>query len=90
MNAKIIVFISLCTFAIMQSTLAAKKDSCVLPVESGRCRMYLERYAYNPDTNDCEMFVFGGCTKNANHFMTYKDCLAACKDMPFLSFDGAT
>ena len=58
------------------------KIDCHLPAEVGPCRAAIQRYYFNPDSGQCEMFVFGGCSGNANNFATLKDCENQCKKSP--------
>ncbi|XP_054082505.1 actinia tenebrosa protease inhibitors [Zeugodacus cucurbitae] len=51
---------------------------CLQPKEPGPCRMNLERYYYNSQTNTCEKFKFGGCRGNDNKFGFLKTCEDAC------------
>ena len=55
------------------------KIDCHLPAEVGPCRAAIQRYYFNPDSSQCEMFVFGGCSGNSNNFATLKDCENQCK-----------
>lgn len=41
--------------------------------------MNLMRYYYNPETNACEEFKFGGCKGNENKFGFKETCEKACK-----------
>ncbi|XP_014093871.2 papilin [Bactrocera oleae] len=51
---------------------------CQQPKEPGPCRMNLDRYYYNSQTNACELFKFGGCRGNDNKFGFLKTCEDAC------------
>jgi hypothetical protein len=51
---------------------------CLLPLETGPCDAYFTRYGFNPKTNRCENFVYGGCGANANNFESLAACEAAC------------
>lgn len=35
---------------------------CELPFEAGVCRAYFPSFYFNPSTNRCEEFVYGGCS----------------------------
>ncbi|XP_023305767.2 putative Kunitz-type serine protease inhibitor [Lucilia cuprina] len=57
-----------------------KQDpKCLLPMEPGPCRMSLDRFYYNAQTDTCEQFKFGGCKGNDNKFGFKQTCEAACK-----------
>ncbi|XP_050296032.1 PI-stichotoxin-Hcr2f-like [Anthonomus grandis grandis] len=51
---------------------------CDLRPETGPCRMYLERYYYDPSTRTCKMFIYGGCRGNKNNFETLRACYRIC------------
>ncbi len=38
----------------------------------------LTRYFFNPETNTCESFFYGGCMGNKNNFIEKNDCLKTC------------
>ncbi|XP_073820804.1 uncharacterized protein [Musca autumnalis] len=62
-----------------------KDAKCLLPMEPGPCRMRLERYYYNAETDSCETFIFGGCRGNENAFGFKETCEKACKTTPLIS-----
>lgn len=45
---------------------------------SGPCLAAFPRFAFNPDSGECESFIFGGCLGNENNFETVEECEAAC------------
>ncbi|KAG8519728.1 WAP four-disulfide core domain protein 8, partial [Galemys pyrenaicus] len=49
-------------------------SDCNLPKEKGRCRASMPRWFYNPSTEKCEAFTYGGCGGNSNNFMSKKIC----------------
>lgn len=51
---------------------------CEQPVEPGPCRAQLPRWHHDPDTGECERFLYGGCGGNDNNFATQAACEAAC------------
>jgi len=51
---------------------------CELPPEPGNCLAAIPRYAFNPKTQACEQFTYGGCGGNANNFERPLDCLTVC------------
>ena len=53
-------------------------DICLLPKEPGLCMAYFERYYYDPTTESCTMFIYGGCMGNRNNFETLEDCQTKC------------
>uniref|UniRef100_A0A182QVU4 BPTI/Kunitz inhibitor domain-containing protein n=1 Tax=Anopheles farauti TaxID=69004 RepID=A0A182QVU4_9DIPT len=58
---------------------SGRDEQCKLPPRRGVCRALLPRYRYDPAQQDCIEFKFGGCDGNANNFMSYKQCMEACK-----------
>ncbi|XP_049278385.1 tissue factor pathway inhibitor-like [Anopheles funestus] len=58
---------------------AGRDEQCKLPPRRGVCRALLPRYRYDPAQKECIEFKFGGCDGNANNFMSYKQCMEACK-----------
>ncbi|XP_060600709.1 kielin/chordin-like protein [Ruditapes philippinarum] len=57
---------------------ACKKAVCTLPAAIGRCKARIERYYYNSETKQCEVFYWGGCDSNGNNFKTAKACKKRC------------
>ncbi|XP_017038385.1 kunitz/BPTI-like toxin [Drosophila kikkawai] len=51
---------------------------CLQPLETGPCRMNLERFYYNKDTKSCETFKYGGCRGNDNRWGFRQTCEEAC------------
>ncbi|KAJ8037370.1 Kunitz-type serine protease inhibitor DrKIn-II [Holothuria leucospilota] len=57
----------------------AKADPCSQTFGLvGRCRARKLRYSFNADSNQCELFTYGGCGGNDNNFKTQADCEATC------------
>ena len=55
---------------------------CGRPPDPGPCDAALPRYAYNPITDVCEQFVYGGCEGNDNNFETQTECETTCGGGP--------
>lgn len=55
-------------------------DVCELPEEPGPCRAYIPRWAHDPETGQCEQFIYGGCGGNPNNFTTQAACEQECVD----------
>lgn len=51
---------------------------CSLTPETGPCRAMIKRYFFNPTSQTCETFIYGGCRKNANNFETEEECKEMC------------
>lgn len=67
------------------NTLKKVNDICNLPAMLKpkdtieiECRGYIEWWTFNSHTNDCEMYIYGGCGGSENLFNTYMACEAAC------------
>ena len=61
-----------------KKTCELSTPKCNQKVEVGPCRAQLQRYFYNKDTKNCEMFLFGGCIPNENNFESYDICAKTC------------
>ena len=53
-------------------------DQCTQPLEDGPCEGEFNRFYYDTITGQCRSFLYGGCKKNQNNFLTLKDCLNKC------------
>ncbi|XP_063000740.1 kunitz-type serine protease inhibitor 4-like [Elgaria multicarinata webbii] len=53
-------------------------DVCQFPKDPGSCKLSLLRYFYNPATNRCQKFIYGGCKGNGNNFETLEQCQKTC------------
>ncbi|KAJ7305058.1 hypothetical protein JRQ81_010857 [Phrynocephalus forsythii] len=52
---------------------------CTMTPEKGSCHGQHTRYYYNTESNNCEMFIYGGCLGNGNRFDNIQECLQRCK-----------
>ena len=53
-------------------------EVCDLPPVTGPCKALFRRFFYNATTDQCELFIYGGCGGNDNRFDTRSECIAAC------------
>ena len=53
-------------------------NKCKQQADVGPCRAQIPRYFYNKETNNCELFIFGGCNPNQNNFESYEICMKTC------------
>uniref|UniRef100_A0A8D0HA83 Serine peptidase inhibitor, Kunitz type 2 n=1 Tax=Sphenodon punctatus TaxID=8508 RepID=A0A8D0HA83_SPHPU len=53
-----------------QCAAAAVKKRCFLPKVVGRCRAAFPRWWYDPATQTCQKFTYGGCGANTNNFLS--------------------
>ncbi|KAG8131465.1 hypothetical protein E2320_009425 [Naja naja] len=51
---------------------------CHLPPQHGSCKDKIQRWFYDPKTQSCKTFTFGGCKVNANNFNTRAQCQRRC------------
>jgi len=57
----------------------SKSEGCEdEPFITGRCRAMLNRWSWNPESLECEKFVFGGCDGNGNNYPSRKKCEKKC------------
>ncbi|XP_054643767.1 tissue factor pathway inhibitor a [Dunckerocampus dactyliophorus] len=54
------------------------KELCALKQDPGPCRAIREKYFFNIDTGQCELFEYGGCGGNANNFESLEMCEETC------------
>uniref|UniRef100_A0A3B4AJT1 BPTI/Kunitz inhibitor domain-containing protein n=1 Tax=Periophthalmus magnuspinnatus TaxID=409849 RepID=A0A3B4AJT1_9GOBI len=55
------------------------KDPCQLPEAPGPCRGLVSRFLFDPETQSCRHFFYGGCFGNANNFRTIDECKNKCQ-----------
>jgi len=65
----------------------ALPSQCYLPKKVGPCRASFVRYYYNPSTDKCQIFEYGGCQANANNFETPIECKNLCGGEPSFSYE---
>uniref|UniRef100_A0A4Q8K5K8 U103-Liphistoxin-Lsp1a_1 n=1 Tax=Liphistius sp. SGP-2016 TaxID=1905180 RepID=A0A4Q8K5K8_9ARAC len=63
-----------------QSTRQEKRPDCRRPPDTGPCRGHLERFYYDPWSERCERFQYGGCRGNRNNFRSFRECMATCSE----------
>ncbi len=70
------------TQAECRDACGARVDICTLPSDPGPCDGVFPRWSHNPQTGQCERFIWGGCEGNANNFRTREACEQACDVAP--------
>ncbi|KAL3060006.1 hypothetical protein OYC64_014577 [Pagothenia borchgrevinki] len=53
-------------------------EGCNQALDPGPCRDYVVKWYYDPISNSCAQFWFGGCSGNRNQFETEKSCRGTC------------
>ncbi|EDV57657.1 male accessory gland serine protease inhibitor [Drosophila erecta] len=70
-------------FALLGVTLGLKDPICGLPPAMKgdgiiACYAYFPLFSYYPESNSCELFIYGGCWGNANRFHSKESCEEKC------------
>ncbi|KAL2790390.1 kunitz-type protease inhibitor 1 isoform 3 precursor, partial [Daubentonia madagascariensis] len=55
------------------------KGHCVDLPDTGLCRESIPRWYYNPFSERCARFTYGGCYGNKNNFEEEEQCLESCR-----------
>ncbi|XP_053955451.1 axotactin isoform X1 [Anastrepha ludens] len=54
-------------------------EKCTGPGDPGPCKQYIYKWRYEPLSNECTTFIWGGCDGNSqNRFNTEAECLYHC------------
>ncbi|KAH8242154.1 hypothetical protein KR026_006532, partial [Drosophila bipectinata] len=65
--------------AMIQAPKDKQYDKCTGPGDPGPCKQYIYKWRYEPATNECTNFIWGGCEGNPqNRFSTEAECLFHC------------
>nr|QHR82827.1 serine protease inhibitor 3 [Vipera anatolica senliki] len=67
-----------CSYGCALRCMKPVTDLCQLPAEEGPCDLKLQRWFYDPKTQRCQKFTFGGCAGNANNFKKRRWCRLKC------------
>ncbi|KAF6038768.1 tfpi2 [Bugula neritina] len=54
---------------------------CLRPKKEGPCRARMPRYYYDTREKRCKQFIYGGCFRNGNNFLTLEECNERCTDL---------
>ncbi|XP_051900159.1 kunitz-type protease inhibitor 2 [Pristis pectinata] len=57
---------------------AEDKEYCFAPAVTGKCRASFPRWYYDPVSQTCQRFTYGGCRGNKNNYKSEETCLARC------------
>lgn len=55
-----------------------ERKSCTQPKDSGHCKKFVVKYAFDLSLNTCQQFEYGGCGGNNNRFDTQPECEQFC------------
>jgi len=65
--------------AMIQGQKSNQYEKCAGPGDPGPCKQYIYKWRYEPTTNECTNFIWGGCEGNPqNRFGTEAECLFHC------------
>ncbi|CAF4964358.1 unnamed protein product [Rotaria sp. Silwood1] len=53
-------------------------EVCLLPKITGPCHAASNRYYYDRDKKECQLFHYGGCNGNANNYESIEKCQSTC------------
>ncbi|CAN7941145.1 unnamed protein product, partial [Ixodes hexagonus] len=69
-----------CEFACKSTYHASEwKKICRLPADKGECQEPITRFYFDPTSEQCLPFIYGGCMGNLNRFWSIEECEAVCK-----------
>ncbi|NXU71899.1 TFPI1 inhibitor, partial [Oreotrochilus melanogaster] len=51
---------------------------CAMKADEGPCKAIHFRYYFNIQSQECEIFEYGGCQGNENNFLTMEECQQKC------------
>nr|XP_054928901.1 papilin-like [Dermacentor andersoni] len=58
----------------------SSQDLCMLPKVQGPCSGTFTQWFYDPETDRCHEFTYGGCQGNANRFNDREACENQCRE----------
>ncbi|CAF2787680.1 unnamed protein product [Rotaria sp. Silwood2] len=71
----LLIFSCCCSIILVNCTRPAE---CELSYDTGPCRGMFHLFYFNPASERCEQFVYGGCGGNKNRFESEKECMEEC------------
>ncbi|CAL8387589.1 tissue factor pathway inhibitor a isoform X1 [Gadus morhua] len=67
--------------SVRQPAVFSTPSFCLLSIEEGPCHATKRRFAYNPLTQKCSIFPYGGCEGNKNNFVYKRQCMKICMNV---------
>ncbi|XP_063793716.1 kunitz-type protease inhibitor 2 [Pseudophryne corroboree] len=55
-----------------------QEDFCLPEAETGKCKASFTRWWYDPKTETCKNFTYGGCPVNLNNHIEEEECMKKC------------
>ncbi|XP_054914835.1 tissue factor pathway inhibitor 2 [Poeciliopsis prolifica] len=55
---------------------------CLDSLDKGKCSASITRYYFNATTKTCEEFVYSGCGRSSNNFVSRESCMNVCIQGP--------
>ncbi|XP_037124185.1 kunitz-type protease inhibitor 2 [Syngnathus acus] len=54
------------------------EEECLSSPDSGPCRAAFPKFYYDPSTDSCQSFIYGGCRGNKNRYSSAEECQTRC------------
>ncbi|KAM9468978.1 kunitz-type protease inhibitor 2 [Clarias gariepinus] len=68
-----------CTVKVVDSKKTDEdREACFVPADAGPCRAAFRMFYYEPRTQSCREFIYGGCRGNKNRYSTPEECMSNC------------
>ncbi|XP_036417157.1 kunitz-type protease inhibitor 2 [Colossoma macropomum] len=74
-----------CTVKIVESKKEDDKEdiedyheACTPPADAGLCRAAFQMFYFEPSSQTCKSFTYGGCGGNKNRYDTVEECMSKC------------